>query len=84
MGVGIPLTIVSCVGVQEKVAKAQEVKDLAMASLALAVENEKKEQWRVDGRQMLFAAKKVRWVEKMVLRQSPSPFFFFSAILSSL
>ncbi|XP_067096071.1 ATP synthase F(0) complex subunit B1, mitochondrial [Osmerus mordax] len=43
---------------EEKVAKAQEVKDLAMASLALAVENEKKEQWRVDGRQMLFAAKK--------------------------
>ncbi|KAM6976432.1 ATP synthase peripheral stalk subunit b, mitochondrial [Aplochiton taeniatus] len=43
---------------EEKVAKAQEVKDLAMASLAQAIEDEKKEQWRVEGRQMLFDAKK--------------------------
>lgn len=40
-------------------AKAQEVKDVAMASLAEAIEDEKKEQWRVDGRAMLFDAKRV-------------------------
>lgn len=43
---------------EEKVAKAQEVKDIAMANLALAIEEEKKEQWRVEGRQMLFDAKR--------------------------
>lgn len=40
-------------------AKAQEVKDVAMASLTQAIEEEKKEQWRVDGRSMLFDAKRV-------------------------
>ncbi|XP_012679741.2 ATP synthase F(0) complex subunit B1, mitochondrial [Clupea harengus] len=43
---------------EEKVAKAQEVKDLATTNLALAIEDEKKEQWRVEGRQMLFDAKR--------------------------
>ncbi|KAJ0036867.1 hypothetical protein NQD34_005544 [Periophthalmus magnuspinnatus] len=43
---------------QEKVAKAQEVKDLAMTSLTQAIEDEKKEQWRVEGRSMLFDAKR--------------------------
>lgn len=40
-------------------AKAQEVKDLAMSSLAQAIEDEKKEQWRADGRSMLFDTKRV-------------------------
>lgn len=44
---------------QEKVAKAQEVKDVAMSTLVEAIENEKKEQWRVEGRGMLFDAKRV-------------------------
>lgn len=44
---------------QEKVQKAQEVKDLAMTSLAQAIQDEKKEQWRAEGRQMLFDAKRV-------------------------
>lgn len=44
---------------QEKVAKAQEVKDLAVSNLTQAVEDEKKEQWRAEGRQMLFDAKRV-------------------------
>ncbi|KAL2104066.1 hypothetical protein ACEWY4_000934 [Coilia grayii] len=43
---------------EEKVAKAQEVKDLAMTNLTQAIEEEKKEQWRVEGRQMLFDAKR--------------------------
>ncbi|XP_028652914.1 ATP synthase F(0) complex subunit B1, mitochondrial [Erpetoichthys calabaricus] len=43
---------------EEKVAKAQEVKDTAMKCLDQAVQNEKKEQWRVDGRHMLFDAKR--------------------------
>uniref|UniRef100_A0A3B4A4U1 ATP synthase subunit b n=1 Tax=Periophthalmus magnuspinnatus TaxID=409849 RepID=A0A3B4A4U1_9GOBI len=43
---------------EEKVAKAQEVKDLAMTSLTQAIEEEKKEQWRVEGRSMLFDAKR--------------------------
>ncbi|KAM6924779.1 ATP synthase peripheral stalk subunit b, mitochondrial [Xenentodon cancila] len=43
---------------EEKVAKAQEVKDLAMSSLAQAIEDEKKEQWRAEGRSVLFDAKK--------------------------
>ncbi|KAF7209682.1 ATP synthase F(0) complex subunit B1, mitochondrial [Nothobranchius furzeri] len=43
---------------EEKVAKVQEVKDLAMTNLAQAIENEKKEQWRVEGRSMLFDAKR--------------------------
>lgn len=40
-------------------AKVQEVKDLAMTSLAQAIEDEKKEQWRAEGRSMLFDAKRV-------------------------
>ncbi|KAM9830744.1 ATP synthase F(0) complex subunit B1, mitochondrial [Syngnathus typhle] len=43
---------------EEKVAKAQEVKDLAMSSLTQAIEEEKKEQWRVEGRGMLFDTKR--------------------------
>ncbi|XP_061625016.1 ATP synthase F(0) complex subunit B1, mitochondrial isoform X2 [Phyllopteryx taeniolatus] len=43
---------------EDKVAKAQEVKDLAMSSLTQATEDEKKEQWRVEGRSMLFDAKR--------------------------
>jgi len=43
---------------EEKVAKAQEIKALAVSTMATAVENEKKEQWRVDGRKMLFDAKR--------------------------
>lgn len=41
-------------------AKAQEVKEVAMTALTQAIENEKKEQWRVDARSMLFDAKRVR------------------------
>lgn len=41
-------------------AKAQEVKDLAISSLTNAIEDEKKEQWRAEGRSMLFDAKRVR------------------------
>lgn len=40
-------------------AKAQEVKDVAMSSLAQAIEDENKEQWRAEGRSMLFDAKRV-------------------------
>ncbi|XP_066559485.1 ATP synthase peripheral stalk subunit b, mitochondrial [Amia ocellicauda] len=43
---------------EEKVAKAQEVKDLALNSLQQAIEEERKEQWRAEGRQMLFDAKR--------------------------
>ncbi|XP_072306214.1 ATP synthase F(0) complex subunit B1, mitochondrial [Eucyclogobius newberryi] len=43
---------------EEKVAKAQEVKDLAVSSLTQAIEDEKKEQWRAEGRSMLFDAKR--------------------------
>ncbi|KAI7797847.1 ATP synthase F(0) complex subunit B1, mitochondrial [Triplophysa rosa] len=43
---------------EEKVAKAKEVKDLAMANLTQAIVDEKKEQWRVEARQMLFDTKK--------------------------
>ncbi|KAL4658660.1 ATP synthase F(0) complex subunit B1, mitochondrial [Arapaima gigas] len=42
----------------EKAAKVQEVKDTAVNSLTQAIEAEKKEQWRVEGRQMLFDAKR--------------------------
>lgn len=44
---------------QEKLAKANEVKDAAISSLAQAIADEKKEQWRVDGRAVLFDAKRV-------------------------
>uniref|UniRef100_A0A3Q3WFU1 ATP synthase subunit b n=1 Tax=Mola mola TaxID=94237 RepID=A0A3Q3WFU1_MOLML len=43
---------------EDKVARAQEVKDLAMSSLAQAIEDEKKEQWRAEGRSLLFDAKR--------------------------
>ncbi|CAL8323205.1 unnamed protein product [Merluccius merluccius] len=43
---------------EEKVAKAQEVKDLALTSLTQAIEEEKKQQWRAEGRSMLFDAKR--------------------------
>ncbi|XP_051950242.1 ATP synthase F(0) complex subunit B1, mitochondrial [Xyrauchen texanus] len=43
---------------EEKVVKAQEVKGLAMTNLSQAIEDEKKEQWRVEGRHMLFDAKR--------------------------
>ncbi|XP_060738023.1 ATP synthase F(0) complex subunit B1, mitochondrial [Tachysurus vachellii] len=43
---------------EEKVSKIQEVKDQAMGSLTEAMEQEKKEQWRVEGRNMLFDAKR--------------------------
>lgn len=45
--------------------KIQEVKDQAMGSLAEAIEQEKKEQWRVEGRHMLFDAKRVRMLKKI-------------------
>ncbi|XP_062854450.1 ATP synthase F(0) complex subunit B1, mitochondrial [Trichomycterus rosablanca] len=43
---------------EEKVAKAQEVKGVGMNSMVEAIEHEKKEQWRVEGRHMLFDAKR--------------------------
>ncbi|XP_062921253.1 ATP synthase F(0) complex subunit B1, mitochondrial [Mobula hypostoma] len=43
---------------EEKVQKAQEVKDLAIASLTEAIEQENKEQWRIEGRHHLFDAKR--------------------------
>ncbi|KAM4699635.1 ATP synthase peripheral stalk subunit b, mitochondrial [Discoglossus pictus] len=42
----------------EKVAKAQAVKDSAVKNLEKAIEEEKKEQWRVDGRNYIFDAKR--------------------------
>lgn len=51
--------VVVFVLLQEKVAKVQEVKDVALTSLSQAIEDEKKEQWRVEGRSMLFDAKRV-------------------------
>lgn len=42
----------------DKVAKAQEVKDQSVTSYAQGIENEKKEQWRVEGRNILFDAKR--------------------------
>lgn len=53
-------------------AKAQEVKDQAMATLAHGIEDEKKEQWRVEGRHFLFDAKRVRRTE---CERSSLPFF---------
>ncbi|KAJ8370235.1 hypothetical protein SKAU_G00102630 [Synaphobranchus kaupii] len=43
---------------EDKVAKAQEVKDLATRSLTEAIQEEEKEQWRVEGRGALFDAKR--------------------------
>lgn len=43
---------------EEKVAKAQAAKDQKMAGFIQAIEDEKKEQWRVEGRSMLFDAKR--------------------------
>lgn len=48
----------SCVS-QEKVSKVREVKELAVSNLQQAIEDEKKEQWRAEGRQNLFDAKRV-------------------------
>lgn len=53
------VTSVILLCLQDKVAKAQEVKDVAMSSLAQAIEDENKEQWRAEGRSMLFDAKRV-------------------------
>ncbi|XP_052554071.1 ATP synthase F(0) complex subunit B1, mitochondrial [Tympanuchus pallidicinctus] len=43
---------------EEKVAKALEVKNEAIKALETAIEEEKKEQWRVEGRSYLFDAKR--------------------------
>jgi len=43
---------------EEKVLKAQEVKDVAVVRLSQAIEEENKEQWRAEGRSMLFDAKR--------------------------
>ncbi|TWW56560.1 F(0) complex subunit B1, mitochondrial ATP synthase proton-transporting mitochondrial [Takifugu flavidus] len=43
---------------EEKLAKAHEVKEAAISSLTQAIADEKKEQWRVDGRAVLFDAKR--------------------------
>ncbi|KAG8589628.1 hypothetical protein GDO81_006470 [Engystomops pustulosus] len=43
---------------EEKVSKAAAVKEGAIKDLESAIEIEKKEQWRVDGRQYLFDAKR--------------------------
>lgn len=40
-------------------AKAQVVKDLTLNSMTESIENEKKEQWRTEGRSLLFDAKRV-------------------------
>ncbi|XP_024915061.1 ATP synthase peripheral stalk subunit b, mitochondrial isoform X2 [Cynoglossus semilaevis] len=42
----------------EKLAKAQVVKDLTLNSMTESIENEKKEQWRTEGRSLLFDAKR--------------------------
>nr|AFM86902.1 ATP synthase, H+ transporting, mitochondrial Fo complex, subunit B1 [Callorhinchus milii]AFM86903.1 ATP synthase, H+ transporting, mitochondrial Fo complex, subunit B1 [Callorhinchus milii] len=41
-----------------KVAEIQEVKDATMNNLMQSIDNEKKEQWRVEGRNYLFDAKR--------------------------
>ncbi|XP_078276629.1 ATP synthase peripheral stalk subunit b, mitochondrial [Rhinoraja longicauda] len=43
---------------EEKVQAAQKVKELALTGLAEAIEQENKEQWRIEGRQHLFDAKR--------------------------
>ncbi|XP_077150999.1 ATP synthase peripheral stalk subunit b, mitochondrial [Ranitomeya variabilis] len=43
---------------EEKISKAAAVKETAIKDLQSAIESEKKEQWRVDGRQYLFDAKR--------------------------
>ncbi|KFO98399.1 hypothetical protein N300_10483, partial [Calypte anna] len=43
---------------EEKVSKALEVKNEAMKALETAIEEEKKEQWRLEGRSYLFDAKR--------------------------
>uniref|UniRef100_A0A8C5LYP7 ATP synthase subunit b n=1 Tax=Leptobrachium leishanense TaxID=445787 RepID=A0A8C5LYP7_9ANUR len=42
----------------DKLAAAQEVKDASMKGLEKAIQEEKKEQWRVEGRHYLFDAKR--------------------------
>ena len=44
---------------QEMLDKANVGKNESMAILANAIEEEKKEQWRLDGRNYLFEARKV-------------------------
>lgn len=48
-----------CFFFQEKVAKALAVKNEAIKGFETAIEQEKKEQWRVEGRSYLFDAKRV-------------------------
>ncbi|KAM5182573.1 ATP synthase peripheral stalk subunit b, mitochondrial [Mantella aurantiaca] len=43
---------------EEKIGKAQAVKDAVIKDLGAAIEAEKKEQWRVEGRHFLFDAKR--------------------------
>ncbi|XP_040508689.1 ATP synthase F(0) complex subunit B1, mitochondrial [Gallus gallus] len=43
---------------EEKIAKALEVKNEAIKALETAIEEEKKEQWRIEGRSYLFDAKR--------------------------
>lgn len=54
------LKCVFCFLFQEKVAQALAVKNEAIKNLETAIEQEKKEQWRVEGRSYLFDAKRVR------------------------
>ncbi|XP_034028124.1 ATP synthase F(0) complex subunit B1, mitochondrial [Thalassophryne amazonica] len=44
--------------IEEQLATAQDVKDRTMANLTESIEHEKNEQWRVEGRSMLFDAKR--------------------------
>ncbi|KAM7412069.1 hypothetical protein PAMA_021843 [Pampus argenteus] len=44
---------------EESWAQANQLKDGAMSDLTRVIEEEKKEQWRVEGRSMLFDAKRV-------------------------
>ncbi|KAM9785851.1 ATP synthase peripheral stalk subunit b, mitochondrial [Neosynchiropus ocellatus] len=43
---------------EDKLAEAQNAKDTAMSGLIQGIEDEKKEQWRTEGRSMLFDAKR--------------------------
>jgi len=53
------LNHIFCFCFQEKIAKALEVKNEAIKALETAIEEEKKEQWRIEGRSYLFDAKRV-------------------------
>lgn len=54
------LNHIFCFFFQEKMAQALAVKNEAIKGLETAIEEEKKEQWRVEGRKYLFDAKRVR------------------------